>query len=388
MKKLISVILFMTLSFAMFSKNDVSKNRVATVSTSEVKNKNKAYDTDTLPVARTMYLPSKQVSAYIRIWKLKNGQYWKASDVKGNLLTELNIFFATINLQGKVSIQTGMDLKNEIRNLKILYPMLRITLSISGTGEKGFSYVTSNQMTRNIFIKSLVDVITEYGFTGVDISFEDTEKISDGMIILLADLRKSLYALEEKTGQYYTISALLPSNKSFIENTDVHAVNLICDSLKIMNYDFQDNENKITSHASNLYSIGKSWSSDICINEYIKKGVKREKILFGIPFYAQSWSGIKANEYRGLNQKFKKYDGALSVSDVEKKQNQGFSEYWDKKQFASWLYDGDTFISFTSLKQLKEIITYVRKAKLGGIMYFEYSFDFNAKLLKELRQFF
>ena len=43
--------------------------------------------------------------AYIRCsWELSNGEYWKAQDIKGDLLTDLNLSFAHIDSNGLVQL--------------------------------------------------------------------------------------------------------------------------------------------------------------------------------------------------------------------------------------------------------------------------------------------
>ena len=61
--------------------------------------------------------------AYIRsTWELSNGKYWTAQDIKGDLLTDLNISFALIDSKGQVYLNNKEYLKEQIETLQKTYP--------------------------------------------------------------------------------------------------------------------------------------------------------------------------------------------------------------------------------------------------------------------------
>ena len=111
-------------------------------------------------------------------------------------------------------------------------------------------------------------------------------------------------------------------------------------------------------------------------------------IIVGVAFYGRAWKGVKDNGVHGLYQPFVEsaYGDGLSWDDIEDKifKDPTFVRYWDDVGKAPFLYDGNTFISYTDGEELKLVADYIKKNKLGGVMIWEYGHDINARLLKPL----
>ena len=98
--------------------------------------------------------------AYIRCtWELSNGQYWKAEDIRGDLLTDLNLSFAHIDSEGRVQLDNKDYIKEQVLVLQKQYPELRINLSIGGWGADGFSDAASSMENRSVFVESALGLL-------------------------------------------------------------------------------------------------------------------------------------------------------------------------------------------------------------------------------------
>src|SRR5574344_2141263 len=118
------------------------------------------YTFDELPEAATPSSTSFAVSAYLRTWKLqeKPRTYWTADRIRGDMLTEVNVSFATIteddNLEFATVDDDGSALKKQIALLRKKFPQLLVTLSIGGGGAGGFSEMANVPSKRAAFVRS------------------------------------------------------------------------------------------------------------------------------------------------------------------------------------------------------------------------------------------
>jgi len=133
-----------------------------------------------------------KIISYIRTWELRkeNGKrvFWKADDINGELLTDLNIAFAEIRNGSEIFISSTewkdgfFDLFDQIAELKRKYPSLKVNLSIGGWGVDGFSDVAYYENSRNAFVNNVMEWVEEYGFDGVDIDWEYPVNGANGII--------------------------------------------------------------------------------------------------------------------------------------------------------------------------------------------------------------
>lgn len=340
--------------------------------------------------------------AYIRsTWELDNGQYWKAEDIKGNLLTDLNISFAHIDRKGQVQLENKEYIKKQIAKLHEIYPDLRINISIGGWGAEGFSDAASNEKKRSVFVQSTLKLIKEMDLNGVDIDWEfpvgpdwgqpikSSPKDKENYVYLLEDLKKALDCEEKLTGKQFILTTAIPSNMWFIEKNDVKAVSRICDYINLMCYDYYGDWTDTTGFNASLFTnpydpVG--WSSDTCFKLYIKKGIPAEKIVLGVPTYGFAWSGIVDNGTHGLFQKKGVFLGNFDYTELETKFSVGFEDYFDEISKQSYRYNSKEkiFVNYPSEKFMKAAAAYVKENQLAGIMYWEYGHDMKSELLQAI----
>ncbi len=349
---------------------------------------------------------SYKIVSYIRTWELKkvNGKnvFWKAEDIRGDLLTDLNIGFAEIRNGADLFIRSlewddpFSNLFQELRKIKETYPSLRINLSIGGWGVDGFSDIGFYKELRERFVNNVINWVEKYDFDGVDIDWE--YPVSGGGVIksrpsdrenftlIMQELKNSLDAIKDKTGKNYTLSFAGGGFSEYLNWIEPSKLSKIVDYVNIMAYDFYGEWSKTTGHHANLYRSAyqpDNLSVDNAVNEYIDAGFQPERIVVGVPFFGKVWEGVK-NQNHGLYQRYTKalYQDGIGYDDILNLiPFYSLKKYWDETAKAPFLYNGDVWISYDNKDSLKLKINYIKESNLGGVMIWEYSYNMNAELL-------
>ena len=348
-----------------------------------------------------------RIISYIRTWELKkvNGQniFWKADDIDGKMLTDLNIAFAVIKNGSDINIESlewddgFFNLFSEIQELRDKYPLLKINLSIGGWGAGGFSDMASNKNSREDFTNNVIEWVEKYGFDGIDIDWEYPVNGGGGIIksrpedktnftLLLQELKDALNTLSNKTDKTYTLSFAGAGFSDYLKWIEPSKISRIVDYVNLMTYDFYGDWTDTTGHHSNLYTSdfnSKAYSADKAVKAYLNAGFPSNKIVLGIPFFGKGWKGVE-NINNGLYRHYLSpltslnlgYDNIPNIINSKK-----LKRYWDDSAKAPFLYNGDIWISYDDPESVKIKTDYVKQNHLGGIMIWEYSNDLNKELL-------
>ncbi|MDR2783383.1 MAG: glycoside hydrolase family 18 protein [Treponema sp.] len=358
-----------------------------------------------------------KVTAYIRTWPLPADEsekvYWTAEQIHGEYLEEIIISFGRIDQNDKSTITLpdvpedgSWDLWAESAKLKQIWPHLRQNLSIGGWGAE-FSDTAYDPDTRAAFVANLCEYLEKYDLDGADIDWEypvgpdwgqeikSRPEDRENYIALLTELRAAMDELGEKTGKRYSLSACVPASPWWVTKNDAVAAANIVDNLKLMAYDYYGGWSATTGHLANLYNNPADpewggWSTAQAVDVYLKAGVPAEKIVLGLAFYGKAWGGV---EDGGVNGLFQKHTGAVYPDGLTWVQikvflngEEGYTRYWDEAAHAPFLYNGDTFITYTDDQAIQEIGAYAKEKGLGGVMVWEYAHDMNGEIFKVLNE--
>ncbi|MCL6613314.1 MAG: glycoside hydrolase family 18 protein [Firmicutes bacterium] len=372
--------------------------------------------------------PEMPVVSYIRTWPIGSepkdmdrGERWSAEDIRGDLLTTLNLAFGLLDgnriyikdledqpgsTDKNILIPAFSNLFDEVAKLKVKYPHLKVNLSVGGWGADGFSDMALTQENRAEFIADALRWIKEKGLDGIDIDWEypvgpewgvpikTRPEDAQNYVALLKELRVALDKASMELGRKLCLTVAVPASPWFLTAIDIKAVQEQVDYLKMMSYDYYGGWSATTGHASNLYNNPRDpawggWSTDQAVTAYLQAGAKPEKILLGVPFYARAWKGVPP-ENNGLFQKYKEaaYADGLSYMEIKSKilTDPSFVRYWDDVAKAPFLYNGDLWITYEDEESLDYKVKYVREKGLAGIMIWEYGHDLHADLLEALNE--
>ncbi|MDR2660271.1 MAG: glycoside hydrolase family 18 protein [Spirochaetaceae bacterium] len=358
-----------------------------------------------------------KVTAYIRTWPLgsdeaerSRGIRWTAEQIHGEYLEEIIIAFGTIDQSDKSTIifadlpaDGSWDLWGECAKLKQIWPHLRQNLSIGGWGAE-FSDTAADPALRAALIANISDYLRQYNLDGADIDWEypvgpdwgqeikSRPEDRANYIALLTELRAAMDALGQETGKRYGLSACVPAGPWWVTKNDAAAAAGIVDNLKLMAYDYYGGWSATTGHLANLYANPADPAGNLCtvqaVDTYLNAGVPAEKIVLGFAFYGRAWRGVGDGGTNGLYQKYEEsaYPDGLIWPQIKEllKKNSGYTRHWDDVAHASFLYNGDVFISYTDEQAIKDIAAYAQEKGLGGVMVWEYAQDINGDLFKVL----
>lgn len=121
---------------------------------------------------------------------------------------------------------------------------------------------------------------------------------------------------------------------------------------------------------------------------YEEAGVPMDKITIGIPFYGRKWDGVKYSENNGLYQEAESVGQIIYYRLLVKDclNNGAYTRYWDESSKAPYLWNEDSsiFISYEDAESIKYKIDYLKKKGISGVMFWEYSDDYESQLLNAI----
>jgi len=287
--------------------------------------------------------------------------------------------------------------------LKKQNPDLKILISVGGwTWSKNFSDAVLTDTATYYFAKSAVDIVTQYELDGVDIDWEYPGMIGDSNVYrqedkehytnLFKQLRWQLDSIGKITNKKYLVTTAVGGSMAYIQHTEMDKVQLYTDYINIMSYDYDGDS--VSSHHTNLYtSSGYDHfpSTHKSVQNFIQAGVPAHKIVMGVAFYGKGRQ-LDSSVSAGLYTKFTKRirgGGYSYLKDSLVNQN-GYTRYWDKKAKAPYLYNDEKkiFITYDDEKSIKQKCKYIKKYKLAGVMFWEYSSDLKGYLLNVIADSF
>jgi chitinase len=107
-------------------------------------------------------------------------------------------------------------------------------------------------------------------------------------------------------------------------------------------------------------------------------GVPAHKLVVGLAFYGKG-GVVGTTDNKGFQQKYAsnfRVGGYSYIKDSLSKK-EGFKTYWDKKAKAPYIFNAaeKKFATYDDERSVKYKCKYVKKHKLGGVMFWEYSSD-------------
>lgn len=291
------------------------------------------------------------------------------SNVDANLIDFAIYAFALINPDGTFTVYSTRYLE-ELVNLKLENPRIKIILGIGGWGADGFSDAALTPTSRYAFAREAKRWVDQYGLDGIDIDWEYPGSSASGIKSRRQDKENFtllLTALRDVLGADAWISVAGTGETSYINNVEIANIAPIINYFNLMAYDFTAGETGAgaAKHQSNLYpsdlSLGNN-SVDTQINNLIAAGMPSYQILMGIPFYAR-YGATDTKTYDDLRKNY-----------VNKN---GYRVLWDNVAKAPYIVDsrGEFAYSYDNLLSIYFKGLYVVEKCLGGMFSWQSSMD-------------
>jgi chitinase len=327
---------------------------------------------------------------------------YQLSQVPVQELTHLIYSLAKPTARGDCELShIDVDVPNlvALKTLRASNPRLSVLLSIGGwSGSTYFSDVAATPSARQRFSASCVQLVRKYALDGLDIDWEypvtggkptDHKRPSDkdNLVLLLKQLRDDLNALGPDRHLLLTVAST--GYRNHLKDLSPKQMSDVLDWFNLMGYDFNEMQPKRTSHHSGLFAwttksnveedASKSANSDAAVQWYLDHGVPPDKIVLGLPFYGQVWSGVR-DENEGLYEPYMSRpgeDGVLSYREIEQDYLPVYTRHWDNQAKVPWLYNKKTriMISYEDPESIAAKAHYVIERHLGGIMFWDLGQD-------------
>jgi len=296
------------------------------------------------------------------------------------ILSFLNISHDSLTFKNEKQENTLKSLVS----LKNQYPDLKIMVSIGGWGGcPQCSDLFSVEEHRNMFAKTTVELFKKYNADGIDLDWEyPTIAGYEGHKYVPEDknnFTELIKALRKEMGDRYILSFAAGGFTRFLEESvDWTSIMPHLDFVNLMTYDLTSGASKTTGHHTPLANNDtQKQSADNCITWLLNHGVPPNKLIMGAAFYARVWEKV-SNINNGLYQqgKFKQGVNYKNHSDFFS-DSLGFNSYWDKNAKAPYKYSPSKglFATYDDPKSIKAKSKYIRRKKLGGIMFWQLTQD-------------
>jgi chitinase len=269
-------------------------------------------------------------------------------------------------------------LKQQNRNLKVL-------LSIGGSSySSNFAVTASTASGRSTFASTVVTLIKNLGFDGLDIDWEfpsnDTE--STNMVLLLQAVRESLDAYGDSlnTPYHFQLTVACPSSPSNYQTMHLADMDQYVDFWNLMAYNYAGSWSTVTADQANLFSSGSNppstpFDTKTAINYYTSQNIRSNKIVLGMPVYGWSFEATDGlgKSFNGVGQG----TWEAGIYDFKVLPLSGAIEFYDSASGSSYSYDATKreLISYDNVTVSRQKAAWIQETQLGGAMWWESSAD-------------
>lgn len=289
-------------------------------------------------------------------------------------LDYINFSFAEI-VNGEISLP---DNKYVEQVLNYRNSGVRIGLAIGGWGSGGFSEAMATAAGRTKLTSSIMSVLKDYQFDGIDIDWEYPTSSVAGIVSSPSDrtnLTLFTEELREKMDAYrddLVLSIAIAPNNSFY---DLRTLNNYMDYFNVMTYDFSMGTK--AGHDSSLYSTSVTSSSLDNSVSIVKNYVDSDKIIPGAAFYARYGSFASTSNAKLGGTLSVAMSNALSFSKMyERILTNKLTELYDVDAEAAYIISGTTYYSYDNERSIIAKCNYVKEKGLAGLMCWDLTQDY------------
>ncbi|CAG2102749.1 unnamed protein product [Medioppia subpectinata] len=193
------------------------------------------------------------------------------------------------------------DIYNKLLALKHKNPTLQVVVSVGGWGQPNepYSKLVNTPALRKQWIANTIAYIQKYKFDGLDIDWEypvcwtgnctagpASDRVNYGVFV--KEIREAFNKLTPRL----TISAAVVAGADIADKAyDYKAIGEALDYVNVMTYDLAHVTDGHTGHHSKF---------SVCVadvEDYVRKGVPKDKVLMGQPFYGHTYHLADRNKH-------------------------------------------------------------------------------------------
>ncbi|MGW6454633.1 glycoside hydrolase family 18 protein [Streptomyces sp. NPDC055078] len=323
---------------------------------------------------------------------------------------------------------------NELRELKAKHPDLKVLISLGGwSWSTHFSNAVLTPAKRKAFVSSCIDLYIKGNlpvdgarggqgaaaglFDGIDVDWEWPGSSGEDDTIYRPEDKKNFTALirefriqldayaksrpaqqgrqaqegqeaqegqqaqgkPEKKRKHYELSAFVPTAPAKIDaGFEVSKIMKDFDFVNLQGYDFHVSGEKTTAQQSALYAKN-DFSVHQTVGDWLKRGAPAHKLVMGIPFYGQGWTGVTGGG-DGMGQPAARpapatYQAGYEDYKALKKLADSGAYQVHRKYGQAWLFDGNSLWTYDDPKVMRAKTSYIRDRGLGGAMFWSLDGD-------------
>ena len=307
-------------------------------------------------------------------------------------LDQLNYAFALIK-DGKASGSHWTGLK-KVQSFLKKHPHIDGVLSVGGWGAEGFSDACLTEEGRRTLADSILALMDEGGFVGVDVDWEYPGVSGTGIVsrdedvenwyALLTLLREGLDQREALHGREYILSVALGAGENHLSAIDPERLGALLDQAVVMAYDLCGFDRQTGHHAGLYPDESRRNTGAYAVRKLVEGGFPAGKLLLGVPAYGRVWRQVTGGG-DGLNQRANTSGNkTISFDEVLRLENQGYTRRWDDAAKAAWWFDGSTFVSAEDSQSIAAKGAWIVDNGLQGAAVWQYTQDESGAMLAML----
>ena len=330
--------------------------------------------------AQTASAPPKRLLGYYPSWSKYNTPPYSAAQIPYSKLTHIAHAFVLLssNADGTLEVAPGM-MEPDLFSLAHAAGV-KVLLSIGGgDGIQGprFNKMAASETTRQAFVTNVRNLLTKYGYDGVDVDWEVPNAPNrQDCTVLMQELRNGLPSP-------WLISMAIPADpRNYGQGFDVPALAPIVDFINVMTYDFYGTWSGATGLVSPLMQDPNDpqqagsvkTSMDLFEYEY---SVPVAQLNIGTPFYGYEWDGMDTLWASCSTCPSRTVNYGPNIK--QHINQQGCAMNFDSAAAAPYLTNAiiPGFITYDGPESTTRKIRYIKKRAFGGVFMWELSADYD-----------
>ncbi|XP_032795563.2 chitotriosidase-1 [Daphnia magna] len=347
------------------------------------------------------YVAAGRFICYFPNWATERQEPWQfgVDNIDTKLCTHLVYAFADLDettfkiKPNNPAVDIDQEFYRKFTGLKSQNPSLKTMLAVGGVDDSNindkYSQLVASRENIDVFVGSVVSLLKEYGFDGLDMDWEYPKSDADktGFINLMVALKDAFAPFN-----YILSAAVAPITTDL--GYDIPALETTADFINLMTFDmhvgWEGWEPDMADHHAPLRKRSFEtidYNVESSVHHWITNGLSASKINLGMPLYGRSWKLASAVTTPpapavgvGAPGPFTEDEGYLSYFEIcQAVQNEGWQVVQDPDQFigpyALSPTDVVNWIGYDDIPMLTTKSNYVLSKGLGGAMAWDISSD-------------
>ncbi|KAK6100780.1 Glycosyl hydrolases 18 family protein [Brugia pahangi] len=280
-----------------------------------------------------------------------------------------------------------------VTKLRETNPGLKVLLSYGGYnfGSVIFTGIAKSAQKTERFIKSAIAFLRKNNFDGFDLDWEYPVGVAEEHAKLV-EAMKTAFVEEAKTSgkQRLLLTAAVSAGKGTIDGSyNVESLGKNFDLLFLMSYDLHgsweknvDLHGKLHPTKGEVSGIG-IFNTEFAADYWASKGMPKQKIIIGIPMYAQGWTldnpsetaiGAAASRPSSAS-KTNPAGGTASYWEICKYLKEGGKETIHQEGVGAYMVKGDQWYGYDNEETIRIKMKWLKEKGYGGAFIWALDFD-------------